>query len=420
MPPHSRQMSAQQACELCRILASLNYDGQQTLVTPESFVKPNFELVSDILIWVARILVEDQEEVNLISKELEVARHSETYQVAFLLSISKLLYSKLQLQLDLVPLYKADSECCPELLKIAEPIYRATHMVVNKKFNNECLPNSCRPEPNFTTLKQISSLLEKDGNISELALSIKPVSEDLDSLLNNEIKFNEERTTVIDRRLEIVDIGTVLRSAHSGIVEKTKKLAQANEEFESDLVRLDERLAQKETEVQGAKDRLNDLLVQSPAYVDSYQKLLTNYHKAYETYVSKYRNLCYLKSCVYPSDSNSNDVTPSPGTHSTHTYPSNKQGLDDMKLRSRTGSPEQPKENAGNVKRLTAQTTQKDIAATRDELATISDDTSLELEGLLNEFVADSELNYESGGEKSEVSEKEDLLSDDSTTSDTY
>lgn len=267
--------------QLCHILAALNYDGQQTLVMPESFARPNFDLVCDILTWFARI-VDDKYALTMAS---EVARGfmfisssssspklseaPESSRVAFLVDLAKLFASQLGVQLDLISLYRADETSCAELLKLAEPIYKAAQLAVGESAtggNKLVRLNESQVTKKLanlaTTMKKALDLIgttaaeaaaPKDGRDDEigelaatelirrrpdsLAMETSELIGQLEQLLAEEEGFNEKRKQVMERRLELADIEQVLRNAHDGIVSKTRELAQANNELEKDLDR---------------------------------------------------------------------------------------------------------------------------------------------------------------------------------------
>lgn len=296
-------MTTNEARQLCQILASLNYDGQQTLTSPELFFKPNFALVCDILKWFAKIIDNTHSVIDLNDDDLNEA--SEASIVSFLVDIGRLIVSNLGIHVNLVALYKADITSCVELLKVAEPIYKAAKMVVDgDKFKSPniefALKESLRSSQD--KMEQTLNYINENG-LKDLSLKLVQSTIDLESLMNEEENFNEERLKVIDRSLELPEIEKILQDAHEGIVIKTKELAKTNEELEKDLTRLDDKLRSKEVELEEVKEKLNDLLIQSPTYMEEYEKLNQDYESAYEKYVSKYRSLMYLKSCVYSSGS---------------------------------------------------------------------------------------------------------------------
>lgn len=297
----------QEAQEVCKILAALNFDGQRTHVMPETFLRPNFAIVCEILKWFAKILdpsIADREPIlNIPSESMCSSEVPDASRVAFLVTLGKRFRTLLGVYLNLVSLYRADMTCCPELLKLARPIYKATKLAVEEKTNLNKDPNwfSKEFERKRQLLKETLDYVRQENNLKNLSIKVSQLASEVEVLLNNEDKFNEERLKVIDRGLELDKIANILRNSYEGIVDKTKELIMTNDELEKDLVGLDEKLAGKEAEISEAKSKLNELLVQSPTYASQYEKLRKDYDSVYYEYVSSYRNLVYLRSCIYSS-----------------------------------------------------------------------------------------------------------------------
>lgn len=302
---------------MCRIIAALNYDGQQTLVTPQSFAKPNFTLVYDLLLWFARILVGKPDDLSTVAYSIEddskkAARElSESIAVESLINLGRLFYSRLGIQVNLVQLYRADTGCCVELLRIAKPIYEAVESFVNeppKSMDLGLLTKTLaknRAEMEATLIKLNDHIGNDQAGKRDLTARISDQARQLETLLENEQKFSEERQRVIDKSLQLADIERILMANREGIIKQTEELARSNEELRKDLIRVDERLKAKEVEVDHSIERLNDLLMEAPQYLKQYEKLYKDYETSYDAYVSKHRNLEYLKSCVYsPEDNN--------------------------------------------------------------------------------------------------------------------
>lgn len=309
------------ASELCKIIASLNYDGQQTLVTPQSFAEPNFILVYDLLLWFARILVGKPDDLSLSAYSIvdndnkkAITDYTESVVLESLVNLARLFHSQLGIRLNLTQLYTADTGCCGELLRIAKPIHEAVELFVKKKckFVDAAKMVQTNRAKMEATLALLKDEVDRAQDKRDLLASISELTEELENLLDDEPAFSEERLRVIDRRLELADIEQVLRNDHEGIIERTSELAKENEELCKDLERLDERLRSKEIELDESVERLNDLLVEAPQYLEQYERLYKEYESFYETYVSKYRSLAYLRSCVYCSNTGTNDSGDTP------------------------------------------------------------------------------------------------------------
>lgn len=295
-------MFSSEAEELCHLLASLNYDGQRTIITPDRLCEPSFDLSCDILDWCAKIAKDNEDDLQfltLIPDKISRTSLSDSSLIAYLSGLSRLFLSRLGVRIDVGAILHCDAGSCSELLKIVKLIHNASMIVVGQKSNiSESISHLQRSK--LDLVDQLLRLLdeEKSGHLDVLEQS----ASELDNLLEREEQFSQERRSVIERQLEGREIEQVLKDSHEDVEAKTKELLRSNEEMRGDLVKLDEKLSGKEAELQKETDRLNDLLIQSPAYMDKYNQLNERFEQVYDWYVSKFRNYTYLKSVVYCDD----------------------------------------------------------------------------------------------------------------------
>lgn len=102
------------------MLRSLNYP---RLISLENFAKPNFELVADILYWLAQKYDPQTEISDDINQEKD--------RVEFIKTIVTLFSTKARIKLNPKKLYQADNEAVQEILKIVVLLYK-----VNSKCNS--------------------------------------------------------------------------------------------------------------------------------------------------------------------------------------------------------------------------------------------------------------------------------------------
>ena len=107
-------MSFRELRNFCEIMRALGYP---RLISIENFRKPNFELVTDILYWLA-MRYDPQTE---ISDEIDEERH----RVEFIKNIASLFASKTRIKLNTRKLYGADGYAVQEILKVATVLYKA-------------------------------------------------------------------------------------------------------------------------------------------------------------------------------------------------------------------------------------------------------------------------------------------------------
>jgi len=106
-------MSYRECRSLCEMLRALNYN---RIVSLENFVKPNFELVADILYWLAQ----KYDPNNDISDDI----NEEKDRVEFMRSLVSLFSVKARVKLNPKKLYQADSDAVSEILKITSVLYK--------------------------------------------------------------------------------------------------------------------------------------------------------------------------------------------------------------------------------------------------------------------------------------------------------
>jgi len=299
-------MSTLEVEELCRILSALNYRRQQVTVTPDAFQLPNFMLIVDILEWMMKILDENFEERDLALRfpDRKLSSLTQSAIVNYFSNIGRLVYALFEIQLDLVQLIKADQNCCPELLKLARPIFEAAELAIKVAATSD---DTTLPTVLNTKREKIDESLElisQETEVRDLAIEIDKLCLTLDGLLAKEDLFNEARLRILDKSFDSSEVIKILHDARADLLKEIDELVTHNAELEEDLARLDKKLEFKHQEVSTSEDRLNDLLTQLPAYSIQFEKLYQEFVSEYESYVTKHRNLTYLEYRVY---SNSED-----------------------------------------------------------------------------------------------------------------
>lgn len=108
-------MSYRECRSLCEMLRALNYT---RIVSLENFSKPNFELIADILYWLAQKYDPQSDISDDINEEKD--------RVEFMRTIVNLFAVKARIKLNPKKLYQADTEAVTEILKIASLLYKVT------------------------------------------------------------------------------------------------------------------------------------------------------------------------------------------------------------------------------------------------------------------------------------------------------
>lgn len=318
-----KEMTSREALELCEILTDLNYDGQQTLLKPELFAKPNFPLVYNILHWLSLILSSNSTTDSIDKSRKspqQLSTLSETDIIVALTDFGKLFYAELGLRLNLISLYEADYSSCPQLLKVARPLYEAARQLAKPSHSKSGTKSdsSSSSSPNLleVTKRALDEIVSDSQNknsdrqsIEATYLEAREIGSQIEQMLAKEkSQYERERFRVMETRFDPAEIERILKSTQLEIEEESKRLAKSNGDLTKDCSKLDEKLDAKEREIQSAEDKLSELLMKAPNYVDQYEKLHKEYEQAYDDNVAKYRNFIHLESCVYSLKNNGDDL----------------------------------------------------------------------------------------------------------------
>lgn len=257
--------------------------GYPRLISLENFRKPNFELVADILYWLALRYEPNAE----ISDDIE----EEKDRVNFIRSVAMLFHSKARIKLNPKKLYTADGYAVQELLKISSMLYNAYNVKGDEQEESRdfVLPTRLSNLKGTKTLAQeiidsgakLHDLLEKEGELRdhrEKALQfLENISRDLQS--NNEQDYIEKKVK------EIIQQQT----------ENIKEMQNVVTNLEKDEKVLDEKIKRQSQALEREEKRLKTMINVKPAYMDEYERLEQELERYYNLYLEKFRNLDYLE-----------------------------------------------------------------------------------------------------------------------------
>jgi len=257
--------------------------GYPRLISLENFRKPNFELVADILYWLALRYEPNAE----ISDEIE----EEKDRVNFIKSVTMLFYSKARIKLNPKKLYTADGYAVQELLKVASMLYNAytvkgdeqeesRDFVLPTRLSNLKGTKSVAQEIIDTGAK-LHDLLEKEGELREhreKALNfLENISRNLQSD-NEQVYIEKKVREIIQQQTEnIKEMHTVVNN-----LEKDEKM-------------LDEQIKRQTQALAREEQKLKGMMNVKPAYMDEYERLEQELERYYSLYLEKFRNLDYLE-----------------------------------------------------------------------------------------------------------------------------
>ncbi|KAM7409600.1 hypothetical protein PAMA_001200 [Pampus argenteus] len=255
--------------------------GYPRLISMENFRTPNFTLVAEILIW----LVKRYEPQMDIPTDVD----TESDRIFFIKAVAQFMVTKAHIKVNTKRLYQADGYAVKEMLKITSVLYNAM------KTKQMALEDKVEEDNNkfkFDLGSRISDL----KLARQLASEVTSKGASLYDLLGKEVDLREMRTAAIARPLEVNETEKALRAAIKEVLESVEKTKDMLSNVVSDETSLDAKIEKKKQELERNRKRLQTLQSVRPAFMDEYEKIEEDLQKQYDTYVEKFRNLCFLES----------------------------------------------------------------------------------------------------------------------------
>lgn len=255
--------------------------GYPRLISMGNFRTPNFTLVAEILIW----LVKRYEPQMDIPTDVD----TESDRVFFIKAVAQFMATKAHIKLNTKRLYQADGYAVKEMLKITSVLYSAM------KTKQMALGDRIE-EDNSKFKFDLGSRVSDLKAARQLASETTSKGASLYDLLGKEVDLREMRTAAIARPLDINKTEKALRAAIKEVLESEEKTKDMLSNVVSDETSLDAKIEKKKQELERNRKRLQTLQSVRPAFMDEYEKIEEELQKQYETYVEKFRNLCFLES----------------------------------------------------------------------------------------------------------------------------
>nr|XP_019964938.1 PREDICTED: clusterin-associated protein 1 homolog [Paralichthys olivaceus] len=253
------------------------------LISLESFRRPNFPLLADVLKWLVKSF---EPHVNIPT---DVA--SETARVTFVRAVAQFMVTKAQIQLNLKHLYQADGYAVREMLKISSQLYAA--------LNNEHTTAEDRVEVIDREFKfDCGSWMSDLKAVRQLTSEVTASGASLCDLLREEVSLRNKRTAAITRPLDINETQKAFRAAIKEVLSSAEKTADLLRSVESDAAILDAKIERKMKEVEWTQMRLQTCQSIRPVYMDEYEEIEAQLEKAHENYAIKFRCLTHLDSLM--------------------------------------------------------------------------------------------------------------------------
>ncbi|RXM32489.1 Clusterin-associated protein 1 [Acipenser ruthenus] len=224
--------------------------GYPRLISMENFRTPNFSLVAEILIWL----------VKRYEPQMEIPTDVDTEQdrVFFIKAVAQFMATKAHIKLNTKRLYQADGYAVKEMLKITALLYNA--------MKTKGIDSGDKEETNKFKF-DLGSKIADLKSARQLASEITSKGATLYDLLGKEVDLREH-------------------------VQKTKDTL---DNVASDEANLEAKIEKKKLELERNQKRLQTLQSVRPAFMDEYEKIEEDLQEQYETFVDKFRNLCYLE-----------------------------------------------------------------------------------------------------------------------------
>ncbi|NXN95004.1 CLUA1 protein, partial [Rhinopomastus cyanomelas] len=257
--------------------------GYPRLISMQNFHRPNFPLVSEVLLW----LVRRYEPHTDIPADVE----TEQDRVFFIKAVAQFMATKAHIKLNTKKLYQADGYAVKELLKVTSVLYSA----MNTKGVEQVDVN----EEDSSKFKfDLGSKVADLKAARQLASEINSKGATLYDLLGKEAELREARTASIARPLEINEAEKVMKVAINSVLEQVQKTKDMLNNVALDEAALEAKIEKRKLELERSQKRLQTLQNVRPAFMDEYEKIEEQLQKQYSSYLEKFRNLTYMEQLL--------------------------------------------------------------------------------------------------------------------------
>lgn len=250
----------------------------------ENFRTPNFELVADLLYWLATRYDPD----HGISGEIEEERD----RIEFMKNVASFFLSRVRLHLNLRKIYQADIAAVPELLKVAKLLYRAQHTSSVEEEESVLDFGVTSKLAALKTAKTLASEITSCGAKLFDLITREPV---LREAREKAMAFLDSITRDLGSNAEQDYIKRCIREIISEQSDNLNTLGNMLAELEKDEKSLEGKITKRGAELERAQKRIRSLQTVRPAYMDEYERLEQELERYYEIYVLRMRNLSYLE-----------------------------------------------------------------------------------------------------------------------------
>nr|AEE61526.1 unknown [Dendroctonus ponderosae] len=272
-------MSFRDVRNLLEMLRALGYP---KLVSMESFRKPNFPLVADLLVWLSKRFDPD------VDIPLEIA--TEENRVKLIRNSAQFMAVKASIKLNTKRLYQADGYSVKELLKIASLLYDALN--VNLDENEEDQMN----EESFSYRDFDISDKVNDLKLSrQLASEITSTGATLFDLLGKEVDLRSARQRSMGRQFELSEVEAGVKKAIESINQEISETKQLIDNVAATEASLDSKIERRKIELDRYEKRLQTLKKVRPAFLEEFTELEQELEQLFVQYSVRLRCLNQLE-----------------------------------------------------------------------------------------------------------------------------
>ncbi|KDO21374.1 hypothetical protein SPRG_13687 [Saprolegnia parasitica CBS 223.65] len=268
-------MSFRELRNLTEMMRALGYPRP---VSVENFRTPNFELVSDLLYWMAK----KYDPSSSVTEEID----TEEDRIAFLTSVTSEFFNKARIRLNPKKLYAADGFAVKELLKVAKVLYEASRID----------PSSLETDDDDLSTKSLLGSKLKDAKATRaLSAEITDCGAKLFDLLENELDVREARSNALRFLDTHKFLEKSIKELIAGVSENVESMERQCAELDAEEKALSAKIKKAQGDLERSEKRLKSLQNVRPAFMDEYEKLEKELERQYAIYCERFRNLDYLQ-----------------------------------------------------------------------------------------------------------------------------
>ncbi|CAK83320.1 unnamed protein product (macronuclear) [Paramecium tetraurelia] len=273
-------MSYRELRNFCEQMRALGY---HRIISMENFRRPNFELVADILYWLALKYDPNTD----ISDNIDEERH----RVEFIKQITTLFVSKARLKINPKRLYMADVYAVQEILKISTFLYKAqvSSPAEEDEVHDFSLPSK------LSNIKSHKALAQEITDLATRLYDQLGKEDEVRVAREKALQFLQNVSRGGNSQSEQSYIKTCIDSILKQQEKNIQNMSMYVSGLERDQKQIDEKIKRKTKELEQAEKRLKGMTSVKPAYQEEYDRQEYELEKLYQIYVEKFRNLVYLE-----------------------------------------------------------------------------------------------------------------------------